>query len=66
MQYLNPTFDRPPCLARPVIFFKPGGGFNPAAFTIEPGKAYPCEDPAGVNVVKIMPNLDYNIKRQQD
>jgi hypothetical protein len=50
----------------PIVFFKPGGGFNPQAFTIEPGKAYPCEDPASVNVIKITPNLDYNIKRQQD
>lgn len=50
----------------PIIFYKPGGGFNPAAFKIEPGKAYPCEDPGSVNVIKIQPNLAYNIERQQD
>jgi len=50
----------------PIIFFKPGGGFNQKTFKLEPGMAIPTEDPASVNVVKIMPNLEYATARQQD
>jgi hypothetical protein len=50
----------------PIIFFKPGSGFNPKAFKVEPGMAYPTEDPGGVNMLRIAPNLEYGIARQQD
>jgi len=50
----------------PVIFFKPGGGFNQKTIKLEPGTAIPTEDPTSVNVVKITPNLEYSTVRQQD
>lgn len=50
----------------PLIFFKPGGGFNQKSFKYEPGQAIPTEDPSSVNVVKIIPNLEYAMSRQQD
>jgi hypothetical protein len=33
---------------------------------VEPGKAYPTEDPNSVKVITIAPNLQYAIQRQQD
>lgn len=50
----------------PLIFFKPGGGMKPGAIKLEPGTAYPTEDPAGINVVNIKPNLEFTMSRQQD
>jgi hypothetical protein len=50
----------------PIIFFRPGGGMKPGAIRIEPGMAYPTEDPSSVNVVKISPNLEFAVARQQD
>lgn len=50
----------------PIVFFKPGGAMNPGTFRLKPGMGVPTEDPAGVNVVKLNPNLDYAIGRQQD
>jgi len=50
----------------PIIFFKPGSGMKPGAFKMSPGDAIPTEDPTSVNVVKLMPNLDFAIARQQD
>ena len=50
----------------PIVFYKPGGGMNPGNFRMRPGMAIATEDPASVNVVKIIPNLDFAIARQQD
>jgi hypothetical protein len=50
----------------PIIFFKPGGGMHPGKFKIDAGMAVPTEDPASVNVVKIAPNMDFLVARQQD
>jgi len=50
----------------PIIFYKPGAGLDPKAFKLEPGMAIPSEDPAGVNVVAIRPNLEYSMEKQQD
>jgi hypothetical protein len=50
----------------PIIFYKPGGGMKPGITELEAGKAYPTEDPASVNVIKITPNLDFLMARQQD
>jgi hypothetical protein len=50
----------------PIVFFKPGGGMRPGAFKLEPGMAIPTEDPASVQVVKLSPNLDYAVEKQQD
>jgi hypothetical protein len=50
----------------PVIFFKPGSGFQPKTFEIEPGKAYASEDPNGVKVVTINPNLQFGSVRSQE
>ncbi len=50
----------------PMVFFKPGGGMNPGVFKMEPKMAYPSEDPASVNVIKISPNMEFGVARQQD
>jgi hypothetical protein len=50
----------------PIVFFRPGGGMNPGSFKLKPGMAIPTEDPASVNVVKLAPNLDFAVARQQD
>ena len=50
----------------PIVFFKPGGAMQPGIFKLEPGTAYATEDPAGVNVVRIQPNLEFAVARQQD
>lgn len=50
----------------PIVFFKPGSGFNQKTFKVEPGMAYPTEDPNGVRLMNISPNLQYAIARQQD
>lgn len=50
----------------PLVFFKPGGGMSPGAMRLQPGMAYPTEDPSTVNVVKLNPNVEWAIARQQD
>lgn len=50
----------------PIVFFKPGGGMKPGVFKLEPGTGVPTEDPSGINVVKISPNLEYCMAKQQD
>lgn len=50
----------------PLIFFKPGGAMTPGKVKLDPGYAYPSEDPASVNVVRIDPKLDFAVARQQD
>ena len=50
----------------PIVFFKPGGGMKPGAFRMQPGMAIPTEDPSSVNVVKLLPNLEFATARQQD
>lgn len=50
----------------PIIFFKPGSGMKPGAIRVQPGMAYPTEDPGGVNVIKLSPNVEYGIAKQQD
>jgi hypothetical protein len=50
----------------PIVFYRPGAGMNPGAMRLEAGMAYPTEDPASVNVVKLTPNLEFAIQRQQD
>ena len=50
----------------PLIFYRPGGGYNPKAQKIEPGTQYPVEDPASVNVVTFRPDLSYCQMKSQD
>lgn len=50
----------------PLIFFKPGGAMKPGAIRLQPGMAYPTEDPSSVNIIKIQPNLEFATARQQD
>jgi hypothetical protein len=50
----------------PIIFYKPGGGMKPGIQRLEPGGMYPTEDPSSVNVVKLVPNLEFAMARQQD
>lgn len=50
----------------PVIFFKPGSGFKPGTFQYGPGMAIPTEDPNGVKVVSITPNMEYAVAKNQD
>lgn len=49
----------------PVIFYKPGSGFDPDTFEYEPGKAVACDDPKGVNVVSLNANLEYPMVKEQ-
>lgn len=50
----------------PIVFFKPGGALNPGPMKMGPRMAYPTDDPASVNVIKLNPNLDFAVARQQD
>jgi hypothetical protein len=50
----------------PIVFFKPGAGFKPGAFEYGPGMAIPTEDPNGVKVVTVAPNMSYAVAKQQD
>lgn len=50
----------------PIVFFKPGGGMKPGITRLEAGMAIPTEDPSSVNVVKLTPNLEFAMARQQD
>lgn len=50
----------------PIVFFKPGGGMKPGAIRMQPGMAIPTEDPSSVNVIKLSPNVEYGIAKQQD
>lgn len=50
----------------PIIFFKPGSGFKPGAFEYGPKMAIPTEDPSGVKVVTIAPNMSYAITKTQE
>lgn len=44
----------------PVIFYRPASGFDHEKFEYEPKKAYPVDDPNGVRVVEMRPNLQYS------
>ena len=52
----------------PVIFYRPSlsGLGSQLPHKLEPGEAIPTDDPSSVNVVKIIPNLEFGIARQQD
>jgi hypothetical protein len=50
----------------PLIFYKPNAGFKPGAFTYGPKMAIPTEDPGGVNVVTITPNMSYAVTKTQE
>lgn len=50
----------------PVVFYKPGAGMDAKVLKIEPGMAYPTEDPNGVRVVTINPNLQFGAVRQTE
>ncbi len=50
----------------PIVFYKPGAGLSPKTLRLEPGNAYPCENPGDVNVINLRPNLDFAVARQQD
>lgn len=43
----------------PLIFYKPGGAYDPNTTRYEPRMHIPCEDPKSVNVVKIDADLRY-------
>lgn len=49
----------------PLIFYKPGSGFDPDKFEYEPNKAVPSADPASVNVVRMQANLDFSATNGQ-
>lgn len=50
----------------PIVFFKPGGAMKPGPFKMQPGMAVPTEDPAGVNVIRLNPNLSFAQERNQE
>ena len=49
----------------PLIFAKPGSGVVSDKFRYAPREVIMTEDPAGVNVVKMTPNLEYAIAKEQ-
>ena len=49
----------------PIIFYKPGSGFDPDTFEYEPFKAVASDDPAGIRVVDMRANLEYPIHKEQ-
>lgn len=49
----------------PVIFYRPGSGFNPNTFRYQSRQTIPSEDPAGVNAVQTRVDLSYAIAKQQ-
>jgi hypothetical protein len=49
----------------PVIFYRPGSGFDPEKFRYEPGMAYPCDDPAAIKVVEMNADLQYPVIKEQ-
>lgn len=49
----------------PLIFYRPGAGFDPDTFEYKPNTAIPTEDPGSVNVVKLDANLQYSMEMGQ-
>ncbi len=49
----------------PVIFYKPGAGFDPDTFEYQPNTAIPTEDPSAVQVVKMTADLGYPMQMGQ-
>ena len=49
----------------PVIFYKPGVGYNPKTMKYEPGQAIPCDDPNSVKAIQIQPELGYVVAKEQ-
>ena len=50
----------------PIVFFKPGAGMKPGTIKLDPGMGIPTEDPNGVKVVSLAPNMSYAIAKNQD
>jgi len=50
----------------PVIFYKRDSGLNQRVERLTPGTMIPTEDPGGVNVISLRPNLEYAVMRNQD
>lgn len=49
----------------PVIFYKPGAGFDPKTFEYAPGQAIPTDDPNSVKTVTFTSDLKYPITKEQ-
>ncbi len=50
----------------PVIFYRPGSGFDPDTFEYSPNRAIESEDPQGVNVVRMQADLQYPLEMGQN
>ncbi len=50
----------------PVIFYKPGSGFDPDTFEYAPGTAIPSDDPASIKVVNLTADLQYPVMKAQE
>lgn len=50
----------------PVVFYKPGNGLEAQTFALQPGTAYPTEDPGSINVVQLNAKLDWCIAKMQE
>lgn len=46
----------------PVVFYRPGSGFDPETFEYKPNTAIPTEDPAAVNVVNFKSDLQFPVQ----
>lgn len=49
----------------PVIFYRPGSGYDPDTFEYKPHTAIPTEDPQSVNVVRMQADLQYPLQMAQ-
>ncbi len=49
----------------PVIFYRPGTGFEPDNFTYEPCQTVACDDPSGIKVVELKADLTYTQLKEQ-
>lgn len=50
----------------PIVFSKPGSGMEGKDTRMEPGMNYNTEDPAGVRVIELRPNLEYCLMKNQE
>jgi hypothetical protein len=49
----------------PLVFYRPGSGFDPETFKYEPLSAVASENPGDVNVVRMSADLQYPLAKEQ-
>jgi len=49
----------------PVLFYRPGEGYDPETTPYEPGQAIPTADPSSVRAIEVRANLEYPVMAVQ-